>query len=249
MKLFIAPYKIGSESAKTLAQALPCKQTKSLKRFIGKTLVVNWGRSDLTVRGRNVRILNSPDAVKRAINKLECLTTLKANNVSCLEFTTNKNEAHSWILEEGATVYCRTLVSASQGRGIVIANENSDVIPSAPLYTKGVLRAHEYRVHVFKGQVLDFSKKKRRRDFDGNDLIKNLANGWVFCRDGVVLPELVKETAIKAIAALGLDFGAIDILFKERDNKSYVLEVNTAAGIQGTTLEKYKQAILMEANR
>jgi D-alanine-D-alanine ligase-like ATP-grasp enzyme len=42
-----------------------------------------------------------------------------------------------------------------------------------------------------------------------------------------------------AIKSLGLDFGAIDMIYNERRNQYYVLEVNTACGLTGTTLDKY----------
>ena len=42
--------------------------------------------------------------------------------------------------------------------------------------------------------------------------------------------------------ALGLDFGAVDIVIN-RDNQPVILEVNAAPGIQGTTLENYKKAV------
>jgi glutathione synthase/RimK-type ligase-like ATP-grasp enzyme len=38
---------------------------------------------------------------------------------------------------------------------------------------------------------------------------------------------------------LGLDFGAVDIGHRIIDNKVFVFEVNTAPGIEGTTLQRY----------
>lgn len=61
-------------------------------------------------------------------------------------------------------------------------------------------------------------------------------------RDGVVVSDETKAEAVKAVAALGLDFGAVDIVI-DREGKPVILEVNTAPGIQGTTLTNYKRAI------
>ena len=47
-----------------------------------------------------------------------------------------------------------------------------------------------------------------------------------------------------AIKVLGLDFGAVDIIYNKQEDKWYVLEVNTAPGIYGTTLDKYVNAIM-----
>jgi glutathione synthase/RimK-type ligase-like ATP-grasp enzyme len=49
---------------------------------------------------------------------------------------------------------------------------------------------------------------------------------------------------LAAVSALGLDFGAVDIIWNEREDKCYVLEVNTAPGLQGSTLENYANAIM-----
>jgi D-alanine-D-alanine ligase-like ATP-grasp enzyme len=42
--------------------------------------------------------------------------------------------------------------------------------------------------------------------------------------------------------ALGLDFGAADVLFNARRNQAYVLEVNTAPGLEGQTVNDYAEA-------
>jgi hypothetical protein len=41
---------------------------------------------------------------------------------------------------------------------------------------------------------------------------------------------------------LELDFGAVDLIWNENQNVVYVLEVNTAPGMEGTTLENYCDA-------
>jgi D-alanine-D-alanine ligase-like ATP-grasp enzyme len=49
------------------------------------------------------------------------------------------------------------------------------------------------------------------------------------------------EHSISAVNTLGLDFGAVDLIVA-KDGRVYVLEVNTAPGIEGITLEKYVKA-------
>ena len=52
------------------------------------------------------------------------------------------------------------------------------------------------------------------------------------------VPAEAKTQAQNAVEALGLDFGAVDIILG-KNGIWYVLEVNTACGLEGTTLEKY----------
>jgi predicted ATP-grasp superfamily ATP-dependent carboligase len=65
-------------------------------------------------------------------------------------------------------------------------------------------------------------------------------NGWVFCQAGEV-DFAVQDLAMNAIKALGLDFGAVDVII--RRGKAYILEVNSAPGLEGRTLQAYVEAI------
>lgn len=238
---YLLPYKLGSASAKLLSQALGIKRIKGIKRLGSRATVINWGSSQLPSKLIGTKVYNHPVAVSKAINKAVALPTMKAAGVSVIEHTTSREVVAGW-LEGEATVFARTLASSSQGQGIVILDYNSS-IPYAPIYTKYIPKCHEYRVHVFGGKVIDFIKKKRSTNGTTSDFIRSHSNGWIFCRSGVTLPTEVSEQCIKAVASLGLDFGAVDVLYKERDNKAWVLEINTAAGIEGTTLTKYVEAI------
>jgi glutathione synthase/RimK-type ligase-like ATP-grasp enzyme len=46
--------------------------------------------------------------------------------------------------------------------------------------------------------------------------------------------------AVHCVSALGLDFGAVDVI--ENKKGSWILEVNTAPGLEGQTLEVYRSA-------
>lgn len=237
--VYLAPYIIGSKGASALANSTYVKQTKALKRLKSNTILINWGRSKLNIKG-NAMVLNQPVAIANASNKLKCLDILKFNNINCVEHTTDIRVAYRW-LDEGHVVYCRTLVSASQGRGIVVVTPDEGEIVRAPLYTKGIVKSHEYRVHVFGSRVIDVTKKRRRSGIETNEYIKNSLNGWVYCREMIQVSEDIKNLALKTIHILGLDFGAIDILVKF--NIPYVLEVNTAPGLEGTTLQAYSREV------
>ena len=54
--------------------------------------------------------------------------------------------------------------------------------------------------------------------------------------DGII------EQSIAAVQHVGLDFGAVDIIYNQREDSSYVLEINTAPGLMGTTGERYAEA-------
>lgn len=215
-------------------------------------LIINWGSSCY----RNIRpthtIINKPEAVSLASNKLETFRKLSEAGLSYAtpKWTPSKERAKEYIEDEMETVYCRTLARGSQGRGIVIASTVDELV-DASLYTCKVDVERELRIHVFRNSIIDFAQKKRMRserlETEGieevNEEVRNHSNGWVFARDGVQINDDIKAVSTATIGALGLDFGAVDLAVTPRGQVK-VYEVNTAPGLEGTTLERYTEAIL-----
>ncbi len=239
---YLVPYKLGSASAKALAQGLGILRIRGDKILPRRSVLINWGRYDFVprVRGQDYTLLNKPQAVAVARNKITALEKMRQSGINVPEFTTNPQVAAAWRNED-VILFGRKLVTSQEGRGIVILRAD-DEFSICPLYTKAIVKAHEYRVHVFKNNVIDFTKKRRRADTHSDGLIKNFASGWVFCRDGIVLPDAVRTQALAAVAALELDFAAVDVVYRERENIAWVLEANTAPGLEGTTLQRYIEA-------
>ena len=146
--------------------------------------------------------------------------------------------------DPGAILVARTVLNGHSGEGIVLCGDQ-DLLVDAPLYTVYVPKKQEYRVHVFRGEVIDIQRKARRRDVPDDQInwkVRNHANGFVFARNGDALgdvPDDVLTQAVAAVSSLGLDFGAADVIFNDSSALAYVLEVNTAPGLEGTTLENY----------
>ena len=131
-------------------------------------------------------------------------------------------------------------------RSVLVHPSADGRIPHAPLYTKYIKKADEYRVHVFGGKVLDVQQKRKRQCVDNADVnyqVRNARNGWVFCRGGVAAHERVIDAGVRAVAALDLDFGAADVGWNARNESATVYEVNTAPGVEGSTLEAYRTAL------
>lgn len=100
---------------------------------------------------------------------------------------------------------------------------------------------NEYRVHVIGG-VVPFMQQKEQQKEPKHRLshwLRNRRTGWRLVR----CPEIptVADLGIRAVAALGLDFGAVDILRSDSD-ELYVLEVNTAPALRGVQLEDWAQS-------
>lgn len=212
-------------------------------------LIINWGCSESRhTATRGVRFLNHPYFVRAKQSKLAQYQKFAEASVPTVDYTTDEDVVRSW-LGEGYKAYARLHDSDFGGRGIrVLHPEAADgEVPQARVYTKEFNALREYRVHVFPNTageptIIDVTQKRRRNGRQKSD-VRSWGNGYVFCHDKVKpLPDSAKKACIDAVKALGLDFGGVDILVK-KDGTCAVLEVNSAPGIEGTTLDKYAEAI------
>jgi hypothetical protein len=241
LKTLLYPYKPYSSSARKLAQAMGIRRLRpNSKLNLMKVNVINWGSS------------NPPDCpwlfnlnASIASDKLATLEALSKNNTPCVPFTTKRTVAFDW-LSHGSRVFARHLLNSHSGRGIENLKQEKnkpwtlDEMPVAPLYTLYIQKAAEYRVHMIGREAYFVQQKKKRRGVEVADpYIRSWHNGWIFCSQDIQVPDgLVKLTA-DTLDALDLDFGAVDIIYG-KDGELYVLEVNTAPGLDGeTTLDFY----------
>lgn len=255
--MLLYAYKEGSASAKALSQGLGIKRIKHEgSRFKGynRKTVINWGCSQLPAEVLKCVVINNPQAVAVASNKLSFFKAMAAFNVgqgvgegdhpeprvSLPEWTEDSQAAQVW-LGNGKSVVVRHKLSGHSGEGIEML-EGDVAVPEAPLYVQYVPKKDEYRIHVLSGEVVDIQRKSRNREVEDaqvNWQVRNHHNGFVFVRGDVAPPQSVLDQAILSVRACGLDFGAVDIIWNDKQKKAYVLECNTAPGLTGSTLDGY----------
>lgn len=242
-------YKNGSASARAISEALNIPRIKhKYSRFKGNAdkTIINWGSGKLPNEVKKCRVLNKETNV--ATNKLLTFQAL-AEKPYCVPFTTDKEQAQAWATS-GSSVVCRTILNGHDGAGIVLTPPAGTVV-DAPLYTKYVKKDQEWRIHVMNGEVFFSQRKARKRDVPDaqvNWQIRNHGNGFTFAHnEGRVPPPNLVAAAIDAVNTLGLDFGAVDCFHTAR-GKPFVLEVNTAPGVEGESINKYAEAFRRHYN-
>ena len=243
-RLIIVPYKMGSASCKALKEALVANGVHALQvkpdsrkfrprrtdkyLYYGGTSSCNW---------MTPLALNTDRQL--ATNKLYTLRVLTEAHLFTVEWTMDKTVAATW-----PTTVARATLTGHSGQGITI-HQQGEPLPTVPLYTKYMKKTFECRIHVMNGKVIDGQiKKKRANAEETNTLVRNIHTGWVYCREGYTPAEEAKQLAIAAVAALGLDFGAVDLIYNQYYNQYYILECNTAPGLTGTTLNNYVQELI-----
>jgi len=229
--------------------------TRTGRRMNKRSIVFNFGHSGVTPELANCdRLVNPGWSIRNAVDKRRTFELLNEHNVPCVAWTTDREVAQLWCKngEYNETVFCRT-ASGLGGLGIVLALPGATV-PEAELYTQYLgPQMIEYRAHVFNGEVLVRQQKKKMgseklakkgiRKVDPYIRVHN--KGWVFAEHNIEWHKHFDLLAGNALKALGLDFGTVDFQANmDRPKDCYVLEVNTAPGMENrNTFEKYLDAM------
>lgn len=245
----------ASAGAATLCGALR-KAGVRARRLRGTLLpkfscpVINWGDSRVVLSAGTTVLFNKPEAVALAISKLSTIEELNKAKVPSVRATDDHEKAVKWF-DKGYGVLART-DGQSNGNGIELFT--SDQKPKADFYSRYWPKSHEYRAHVFNNQVIDLTEKRARHNAGANRVIRSYDNGWIFAHHISLSDkedrERLNKLALDAIRALGLDFGAVDILaglttsIPRRLSKAVVCEVNTSPGLESPqTIDAYVRAI------
>lgn len=242
MKIY--PYMNGSASAKALSAALGCILFKREGRPRVTDILINWGCSEIRREIKwTKKCLNLPAAVRRASNKLITFTSLQGE-VPIPEWTDKAEVAQEWY-KNGDVVVARSVLNGHSGEGIVLIHRTTHEEwdeKHYPLYTKYIPKQHEYRLHTSAEHGVFFIQRKARKkdiaDDQVNWKIRNHSNGFIFAHQDVDVSEAMKDACVKACVKLGLNFAAFDVIQK-KNGEFFILEANTACGLEGTTLEKY----------
>jgi len=245
MKTYMYVGNPKSRGASKLCEGLGIQRIKHEgSNFVGgpEKRVINWGSIKIPDEVNKCKILNAAYWV--GLNSDKYLF-FKHMDGYCriLEFTTDIVYAAQWIAQ-GYSVVERHQLRSSGGAGIRIV-QHVEALEEAPLYTRYQKKQDEYRIHLhkidlMKGIVFDMQQKKRKDAFENpNWMVRNHKNGFIYARKDIKVPADVESQAIRCFNRTGLDFGAVDVIYDTKDGKAYVLEINTAPGLRGTTLENY----------
>lgn len=247
-KPVLYPVSMGSNGAKRVQQSLNCLKVYPDRAYKPKKnhVVIVWGQKQAPkwapiAEAVGTPIINHWSAIAKSANKITAFQEMEKAGVAVVPFTTDKNVALEWQKKK-FRVMARTKVSSQGGAGIHVIKPDMQMI-DAPLYTVFQARCVEYRYHVAFGKVINIQQKKRKHGQDADDFVRNHENGWVYCREGVEeIPE-ISEQCIKAVAACGLHFGAVDVMWHPEKRRVGILEINSAPGLDADhSVETYVEA-------
>lgn len=245
------PYKAGSKSATALAQALAIKTLKlQNSTFVPKAAktLLNWGSTTMPEAfvQSGMKIINPPDKLRSASNKKMFFekTVDNPDAPRIPPFTCSRAKAEEWFVEgKNITIFARTVLAGHSGEGIIKVTSKEELakIPEGTLLCLYIPKRREFRLHCTKDKIFSIQEKKAKINAENVDFqIRNVDNGFVFARQNLGdIPADVKVQALKAINMVDLDFGAVDVIWNQLKEEAYVLEINTAPGLEGQTVIDY----------
>lgn len=218
-------------------------------------VVVCWGSAPIKYPRQGLLILNPPEVTTVVSNKLRFFQHVSDITevidpwppeypLPCLQWTTNPEETKEWPL-----TVVRHVLAGSGGEGIELVEKGQEV-PKAPLYTKYQKKSSEFRLHVFKVngefEILHVQKKTAKEGQEADFKIRNAKNGFVFQQHGFDTPGKVTDLAVGFMRDYfpGIDFVALDVIYSKKEDRAWVLEGNTAPGLQGKTVDVYADYLL-----
>jgi glutathione synthase/RimK-type ligase-like ATP-grasp enzyme len=206
-----------------------------------KPVHIRFGNTTRVERG--VVNFNSVCAIENCRDKLKMKRIFERKGIPSPDFYTDLP-----VVIEKPLVLKR--IEHSAGKGMQLIAPSSDPASISFDREKHYLEEWvecdtEFRCHVMNKTVFHIDKKILRSGCR-DSWIKNLENYKYLPSD--CFPEEAVQYVIKAVKAVGLVFGAVDVGVNTKTGKFYIYEVNSAPGMRTSLRKKYQAAIVLYLN-
>ena len=259
---FIPQIRSRHPSHKVLRRALPLMPFKSVIRFGSPSELPDT----IANGGRRVEI-NTTTAIQNSSNKRKMKDCFKRHNVRTAIWYAFRNGGLYDVINERQMPQnelefpiIAKKIFGSRGKGntkldslqeyTAYLRRNNDL--NGIIFEKFYNYAREYRLHVTEEGYFYSCRKMMKRDTpDQNKWYKNDDNCvWVMESnadfDKPSNWKEVEKECVKALKAVGLDFGAIDLRIQSAKNPNpafIVVEINSAPSFGAVTEQKYKEML------
>jgi Glutathione synthase/Ribosomal protein S6 modification enzyme (glutaminyl transferase) len=215
-----------------------------------KDVLIRWGcRRSVNYQAGGVT-LNPRHDIRSNTDKLNSLDVMSEAGIPVPDYTSHaSNVSHPETSDGGDLIYpvLGRASEHSQGSDINLILQERDLqLTDNSFYVDYIPTAMEYRVQVFRDDIIKVHEKRLETEAAnaGNYTphIRNHQKQWVFCNPRTAVPNDVTDYSRQAVDALGLDFGAVDVIEDEHGN-IYVLEVNTAPTLGENNLRRYGEIL------
>jgi glutathione synthase/RimK-type ligase-like ATP-grasp enzyme len=249
MKPYLWSTRTTSPTRRALAELLDIDNGMHSPRRENKVVIVWGAKPDRSLDYSRHKWINTIDSVNRNRHKFNSLHIMEEHGVSVpRSFDSYEHDIYDRLLNE-----CRAIIGRRNyhqgGTEFHVCLSRMDIdrakSEGADYFVKYIPKKNEFRFHVMNGKVIRVSQKVRKTELEEGETFDSQCwshnKGWRFRGlrlDNPLITESAKENAIKSLEALGMDFGAVDLV-EDEDGNPFVLEINSAPGLEGTTLDIY----------
>lgn len=236
--IFFLYHRRSRPTGEVLARALNFEHGDSLLPYSGGDVLIRWGSR---ATGENAPhsfsgcTLNPARAIELASNKLESLEILRDAGIPVPDWDT---DPQALVERSGFPILGRRIQHARATDVVLCLQRRDWRRQPRDYYVAYVPTNREYRLHVAGGEVIRIQGKYLDVREDYLPWIRNYATGHRFRAPNRRLHNTRLESAVGAVSALGLDFGAVDLIVSD-DGGHYVLEVNTSPSCSPLTGAAY----------
>ena len=229
---------------------------ESFSREHENLITINWG-TYWNPELLNGLWLNFPGSVRNACRKDVAFARFDRYHVPHPRFTYSQKRAKEWNINW--TVVGRDTLTGRRSQGMTCYARTEMQDDNKHLaYTLCEDVAREFRFHVFGNKTIHAMEKVKDEELfpkalkkHGNKVnqIRSSMYGWHYSSAGLARnppSQGLVEVAIQAVAALGMDFGAVDMA-EDHSGFPTVFEVNSAPDLLGKNgvayLEEFRKFI------
>lgn len=234
--MFFLYHRRSAPTGAVLAQALGAAHGE-LPPATGSDVLIRWGSRAVAGFGaanQSARVINKSGAIAAASDKLDSLVKMREAGVRVPDFSEDPTDLEFPFLGRKR--------SHARGTDVVLCLQKGDYKRRPrDYYVQYVPTVREFRVHVVGDEAIRVQGKFLDHPEQAVPWIRNHANGYRFRAPRKRLNRERLDMAVQAVKALGLDFGAVDLLIGD-DGQTYVLEVNTAPSCSPLTGGAYVAA-------
>ena len=238
--MFFLYHRRSRLTGEVLARALglPHGDVFPAENVPGEGPYIRWGNRAAVTVPTYRRALNPAAAIERASHKLESLEILRDRGIPVPDYDTDPEQL---VARAGYPILGRRFQHARATDVVLCLQRRDWRRQPRDYYVAYIPTNREYRLHVAGGEVIRVQGKYLDVPSEYVPWVRNYASGHRFRAPRRRLHNARLESAIGAVEALGLDFGAVDLIVAD-DGSHYVLEVNTSPSCSPRTGMAYVNA-------
>lgn len=234
--MFFLYHRRSRPTGEVLARALNMDHGEFMPGRSIRPALIRWGSRAPGFHGEQT--LNGVSAIELASNKLESLAILRDRGIPVPEWD---SDPQSLVDRVGFPILGRRIQHARATDVVLCLQRRDWRRRPRDYYVQYIPTNREYRLHVAGGEVIRIQGKYLDVSEDYLPWIRNYSTGHRFRAPSRRLHSARLDSAVGAVSALGLDFGAVDLIVAD-DGSHYVLEVNTSPSCSPLTGAAYVRA-------